>query len=113
MIAGLAVMGACLALVPTTDSVWMAAIPFAVFGIANAVVLIAVDTYLQEVVPHGMRGRVLGTRFTITQGMYALSVLVGGALAVVVDVRVLFIVAGAIVAISALVGLLTREVRDS
>jgi MFS family permease len=113
MIAGLALMGACLALVPTTDSVWMAAVPFAVFGLANAAVLIAVDTYLQEVVPHGMRGRVLGTRFTITQGMYALSVLVGGALAAVVDVRVLFIVAGAIVAISALVGLLIREVRDS
>ncbi len=113
MIAGLSVMGACLALVATTDSVWMAAVPFAAFGIANAVVLIAVDTYLQEVVPHGMRGRVLGTRFTITQGMYALSVLIGGALAAVVDVRVLFIVAGAIVAISALVGLLTREVRDS
>jgi MFS family permease len=113
MIAGLALMGACLALVPSTDSVWMAAIPFAVFGLANAVVLIAVDTYLQEVVPQGMRGRVLGTRFTLTQGMYALSVLVGGALAVVVDVRVLFIVAGAIVAVSALVGLLTREVRDS
>ena len=62
--------------------------------------LIAVDTYLQQVVPHGMRGRVLGTRFTITQGTYALSVLVGGALAGVVDVRILFIVAGAIVAVS-------------
>ena len=87
--------------------------PLAVFGIANAIVLIAVDTYLQQVVPHGMRGRVLGTRFTLTQGMYALSVLVGGALAGVVDVRVLFVVAGAIVAASALVGLLTREVRES
>ena len=55
----------------------------------------------------------LGTRFTLTQGTYALSVLVGGALAGVVDVRILFVVAGAIVAASALVGLLTREVRDS
>jgi MFS family permease len=113
MIMGLPVMGACLALVATTESIWVAAVPLAIFGIANAIVLIAVDTYLQEVVPHGMRGRVLGTRFTLTQGMYALSVLVGGALAGVVDVRVLFIVAGAIVAMSSLVGLLTREVRDS
>ena len=72
MIIGLAVMGACLALVATTESVWVAAVPLAVFGIANAIVLIAVDTYLQQVVPHGMRGRVLGTRFTITQGTYAL-----------------------------------------
>ncbi len=113
MIAGLAIMGACLALVATTDSVWVAAVPFAIFGIANAVVLIAVDTYLQQVVPAGMRGRVLGTRFTLTQGTYAVSVLVGGGLAAVIDVRILFIVAGAIVAASALVGLLTREVRES
>jgi MFS family permease len=113
MIAGLAVMGACLALVATTESVWMAAIPFVVFGIANAAALIAVDTYLQQAVPEGMRGRVLGTRFTITQGTYALSVLAAGALAAVVDVRLLFVVAGAIVAASALVGLLSREVRES
>ena len=113
MIAGLAVMGLCLALVAATGSVVSAAIPFAIFGVANAIVLIAVDTYLQQVVPNGMRGRVLGTRFTLTQGTYAVSVLVGGALAGVIDVRILFVVVGAIVAASALVGLLTREVRDA
>jgi MFS family permease len=113
MITGLAVMGACLALVATTESIWVAAVPFAVFGVANAIVLIAVDTYLQQAVQDGMRGRVLGTRLTLTQGTLAVSVLVGGALAGVVDVRILFIVAGAIVAVSSLVGLLTREVRES
>ena len=113
MIGGLALMGGCLALVASAGSVWTAAIPFAVFGMANAAALIAVDTYMQEVVPQGMRGRVLGTRFTLTQGMYALSVLVGSALAGIVDVRTLFVVAGAIVVASALVGLLSREVRES
>jgi MFS family permease len=113
MIVGLAVMGLCLALVAATGSVVGAAVPFAIFGVANAVVLIAVDTYLQQVVPNGMRGRVLGTRFTLTQGTYAVSVLVGGVLAGVIDVRILFVVVGAIVAASALVGLLTREVRDA
>lgn len=113
MIAGLALMGACLALVATTGSLWTAAVPFAVFGVANAAVLIAVDTYLQDVVPDGLLGRVLGTRFTLTQGMYALSALVGGALAGHVDVRLLFVVAGGIVALSGLVGLLSREVRES
>ena len=113
MIGGLALMGGCLALVATAGSVWTAAIPFAVFGMANAAALIAVDTYMQQVVPQGMRGRVLGMRFTLTQGMYALSVLVGSALAGFVDVRVLFVVAGAIVAASAVVGLLSREVRES
>lgn len=113
MIGGLVLMGACLALVATTGSVWVAAVPFIVFGIANAAVLIAVDTYLQEVVPHGMRGRVLGTRFTITQGTYAVSVLVGGALAAVADIRLLFIIAGTIVASAGLAGVASREVRDS
>ena len=61
--------------------------------------------------PEGLRGRVFGARFTLTQGMYALSVLVGGALASVVDVRVLFVVAGAIIAIPALVGLLVGDPR--
>ncbi|HTX68437.1 MAG TPA: MFS transporter [Thermoleophilia bacterium] len=111
MIGGLLAMGACLALVPLTGSVWTAAVPFVLFGIANAVVLIAVDTFLQQSVPEGMRGRVLGTRFMLTQGTYAVSVLAGGALAGVVDVRVLFVVAGAIVAVSGLVGLASREVR--
>jgi MFS family permease len=113
MIVGLLVMGACLALVAVTGSVGAAAAPFALFGVANAVVLIAVDTYLQETTPEGIRGRVLSTRFTLTQGIYAASVLVGGALAGAVDVRLLFSVAGAIVALSAVVGLLSREVRES
>jgi MFS family permease len=113
MILGLGLMGACLAAVAAVESVWQAAIPFLFFGVANAAALIAVDTYLQEVVPEGMRGRVLGTRFTLTQGTYALSVLVGGALAGVFDVRALFVVAGAIVAVSAFLGLFTREVREA
>lgn len=113
MLAGLAGMGACLALVGVTTSVWTAALPLALFGLANAAVLISVDTYLQQAIPEGLRGRVLGSRFTLTQGTYALSVLVGGALAGFLDVRLLFAVAGAIVALSALVGLTSREIRES
>jgi MFS family permease len=113
MIGGLAVMGACVAMVATTWSLWSAAVPLVLFGIANAIVLIAVDTYLQEIVPQGMRGRVLGTRFTITQGMYAASVLAGAALAGFFDVTALLVVAGGVILTSALVGLLSREVRGS
>lgn len=113
MVVGLAAMGLFLALVSLTDSMWTTAVPLALFGLANAAVLIAVDTYLQQAIPAGMRGRVLGSRFTLTQGTYALSVLVGGGLAAVVDVRILFAAAGAVVALSALVGLLSREVRES
>ena len=83
------------------------------FGIANAVALIAVDTYLQEVVPERLRGRVWGTRFTLTQGTYAISVLAGGALAGVFDVRALFIVSGVLIALPAIAGLFVREIREA
>ena len=113
MTIGLAIMGASLALVAAAGGVATACIPFAVLGLANAAALIAVDTYLQDVVPEQLRGRVFGTRFTLTQGTYALSVLAGGALATVVDVRVLFIVAGLLIALPALAGLLVREIREA
>jgi len=113
MIAGLVAMGLCLAAVAVTHSVWQACIPYALFGVANAAALIAVDTYLQEAVPEGLRGRVLGTRLALTQGTYALAVLVSGALASVVDVRVLFVAAGALIAMPAAAGIFARSIRDA
>ena len=111
MIAGLALMGGCLVGVAFAGSVRLACVPYVVFGAANAAALVAIDTYLQTAVPEGLRGRVLGARFTLTQGTYALSVLAGGALAGVFDVRTLFVAAAAVVTLSALVGLASREVR--
>jgi MFS family permease len=82
-------------------------------GIANSFALIAVDTYLQESVPQQLRGRVFGVRFTLAQGTYALSVLIGGALAGVFDVRVLFVVAGTLIAVPAIAGLFVRDIREA
>jgi MFS family permease len=113
MTIGLVVMGASLALVAAAGGVVVACIPFAVLGLANAAALIAIDTYLQDVVPEQLRGRVFGTRFTLTQGVYALSVLLGGALATVVDVRILFIVCGLLIALPALAGLFVRDIREA
>ncbi len=109
---GLMVMGLGLVIVAVTGAVWQACMPFALVGLANAAALISVDTYLQKVVPEPLRGRVLGARFTLTQGTYALSVLIGGALAGVFDVRALFLVAGALVGVPALVGLCVKEIRE-
>jgi len=113
MIAGLLVMGLCLASVSLAHALWQACIPYALFGIANAMALIAVDTYLQEAVPERLRGRVLGARLTLTQGAYALAVLVSSALAGVVDIRVLFVVAGALIAIPAIAGIFAPSIRDA
>jgi len=112
MTIGLAVMGGSLVAVALADGVWQACLPFAVFGLANAAALIAIDTYLQEIVPERLRGRVFGARLTLTQGTYAVSVLIGGALAGVFDVRALLVVSGALVAVPAIVGLLVREIRE-
>jgi MFS family permease len=113
MTIGLIAMGLCLAMVALAGGVWQACIPFAVLGIANSFALIAVDTYLQQAVPQELRGRVFGVRFTLAQGTYAVSVLVGGALAGVFDVRALFVVAGALIALPAVAGLFVRDIRDA
>ena len=113
MTLGLVVMGFSLAVVALAGGVWQACIPFAVLGIANSFALISVDTYLQESVPQELRGRVFGVRFTLAQGTYALSLLIGGALAGVFDVRVLFVMAGVLVAVPAIAGLFVRDIREA
>jgi MFS family permease len=113
MTLGLVVMGLSLGVVALAGGVWQACIPFAIMGIANSFALIAVDTYLQESVPQQLRGRVFGVRFTLAQGTYALSVLIGGALAGVFDVRVLFVVAGTLIAVPAIAGLFVRDIREA
>ena len=109
---GMTLTGAGFALVASLTRLPSILIVFALIGVANAVLLIAIDTYLQETIPAGLRGRVLGARFTITQGVYALGVLGAGALAVFVDLDWLFVGVGLVVALPALVGLLTPAVRD-
>jgi MFS transporter, DHA3 family, macrolide efflux protein len=113
MTLGLVVMGLSLVAVSLAGEVWQACVPFAVLGIANSFALIAVDTFLQQSVPHELRGRVFGVRFTLAQGTYAVSVLIGGALAGVFDVRALFVVAGILIAVPAVAGLFVRDIREA
>jgi len=111
--ASMALVGAGFALIASLTSLAAVLVVFALTGVANAVLLIAIDTYLQETIPAGLRGRVLGTRFTITQGVYALGVLAAGALAVFVDLDWLFLGVGLIVALPALAGMFWPAVRDA
>jgi MFS transporter, DHA3 family, macrolide efflux protein len=113
MTIGLTIMGAGLMAVAIAPSAWLATLPFLVVGVANAAALIAVDTYVQQAVPEHLLGRVWGARFALTQGTYAISVLVGGALAGVADVRALFIVAGALVAVPGIAALFVRDIRTA
>jgi MFS family permease len=113
MTVGLVIMGAAMVTLAVAPTVWLAALPFLIVGLANSVVLIAVDTYVQMVVPRELLGRVWGARFALTQGAYALSVIVGGALAGVFDVRALFVAAGVLVAVPGIVALFVRQIRDA
>lgn len=113
ILGGLAVLGAGYAAVALFDTVWAACIPFVVIGVANAASLIAIDTYVQAIVPEALRGRVWTVRFALTQGAYAVSVLGGGALAGIVDVRILLVVAGAIITLPALAGFFSRTLREA
>jgi MFS family permease len=113
IVVGFALVGAGMAAVAAVSHVWVAAVLFALIGVANAAALISIDTYVQGVVPEHIRGRVWGSRFMLTQGAYALSVLGGGALAGVVDVRVLFVAVGLVVAAPALVAVFVPALRDA
>ena len=113
IIAGFAVTGAGMAAVAAANRVWIAAVIFAVIGAANAGGLIAIDTYVQRVVPEHVRGRVWGSRFMLTQGAYAVSVLAAGALLNLVGPRTLFVVAGLVVAVPALVAVFVPTLRDA
>ena len=102
-----------MAAIAAVTQVWVAAVVFAVVGVANAAGMIAIDTYVQRVVPEHVRGRVWGSRFMLTQGAYAVSVIAGGALAGVFGVQALFVVAGLVVALPALLAFFVPAMRDA
>lgn len=111
MTAGIGVMGIGFALIGVINELHLSLIPFFVVGVANAVAMISIDTYCQQVVPEPLRGRVWGTRFTLTQGVFALSVLIGAAAATRVNIPLLFIVCGAVVALPGLLGVFIGSIR--
>ena len=111
MIVGLTLTGTGVVLMALTTSMWSAAAVLLLVGVVNASALIAIDTFVQEAVPERLRGRVWGTRLTLTQGTYALAVLVTGGFAGIIDLRTLFVISGALIAVPALVGAFVEEIR--
>jgi DHA3 family macrolide efflux protein-like MFS transporter len=110
---GVGVLGACIAILGAVSSLYAALVTLAVAGAANSAAVISINTYFQQTVRDDLLGRVLGVRFALTQGVYALSVLGAAALATSVDVSTLFIACGALVALPALVGVYIAAVRHA
>ena len=113
MIGGWAVMGVSLAVVGSTSNIWQACAAFLVFGTANSAALIAIDTYLLATVPERLRGRVFGVRFTVTQGIYALSVIIGAAMAGFAGTRTLLLLSGGLMLLTGLSAALLRDISDA
>jgi MFS family permease len=111
MTGGIAVLGAAFAWIGAIDEAALAMVAFFVLGLADAAVMISIDTYVQQTVPEQIRGRVWTARFTLTQSVFAFSVLAGGAAAGLIDVQTLFVICGVIVAVPALVGIFIPAVR--
>jgi MFS family permease len=109
---GLMVMGALAALPWAIHTLPVVLLDFMAMGAANAAVLISIDTYVQTAVPARLRGRVWGARFTLTQGAFAIGVLVAGALVAGLGLGPLFGVCGAVLFVPALIGLFLPVVRD-
>jgi DHA3 family macrolide efflux protein-like MFS transporter len=110
---GVGVLGACIAVLGAASSLYAALLALVIAGAANSAAVISINTYFQQAVPEELLGRVLGLRFALTHGVYAMSVLGAAALATSVDVSTLFIACGAVVALPALVGVFIAAVRDA
>ena len=110
---GVGVLGACIAVLGAVTSLYAALLVLVFAGAANSVAVISINTYFQQAVREELLGRVLGVRFALTHGVYAMSVLGAAALATSVDVSTLFIACGAVVALPALVGMYIAAVRNS
>ncbi len=110
---GLLTMGLSFAAVAMASSIVAAMLPLFIVGGGNAVAMISIETFFQKTVPERLRGRVWGVRFTLTQTVFALSVLGGAAAVGVFPVRALFVVAGAVIALPGLVGLLFPRLREN
>jgi DHA3 family macrolide efflux protein-like MFS transporter len=110
---GVGVLGACIAVLGAVTSLYAALLVLVFAGAANSVAVISINTYFQQAVREELLGRVLGVRFALTHGVYAMSVLGAAALATSVDVSTLFIACGAVVALPALVGMYIAAVRNA
>jgi MFS family permease len=87
-------------------------IAVALFGFANAVVNILIQSVMQLGVPGDMRGKVFGLTGTITQGLTPIGLALGGLLGEVLPYRLVICGCFVLVAIYFFPQLGSRSIRD-
>lgn len=103
-------MGLALMLFSQSPGLSLALAMLALVGFSNTFYLTQVSTYLQETVPDHLRGRVLGI-YSLCWNMLPLGGLIAGGLAAAVDARFAVLFGGGMVALTALLLLMSRRLR--
>jgi len=103
-------MGLALMLFSQSPGLSLALPMLMVVGFTNTFYLTQVSTHLQETVPDHLRGRVLGI-YSLCWNLLPLGGLIAGVLAAAVDARFAILFGGAMVALNALLLLMSRRLR--
>jgi MFS transporter, DHA3 family, macrolide efflux protein len=109
---GMVVFIAGAAVFPLFNVFWPMLIAVALFGFANAVVNILIQSVMQLGVPGDMRGKVFGLTGTITQGLTPIGLALGGLLGEVLPYRLVICGCFVLVAIYFFPQLGSRSIRD-
>jgi len=102
LVAGFAGYGLLLILLALAPSLLPALVIFFFIGVVNVVYFVPNITISQEVTPPTLRARVFGARIALLNLSWLPVIVITGALADRIDVRLLFIAAGAITFLAAL-----------
>ncbi len=113
VIAGYAVMGACVVLYSRTDLLPLAIGLMVGVGTANLFFVIPSQTLFQQRVPRDMMARVVSIRFSLVLGMMTLATGLSGILATIFGVGDVIAAFGLLACLAGIAGLFTPAVRDA
>jgi len=99
-------------LLPIFANVAWAFTILALAGLLNGLMNVIYFTLIQEMFPNRFMGRIWGIVMFATYGLYPLSVLLGGLITTRFGANLVFIAGGCILALAAIMGLLSRELRE-
>lgn len=113
ILAGVAGVGMSYTLTGLTHSVAVAVAFLFLCGAANAVYLIPLISVTQREAPNYVRGRVMSTRFLLAQGGLLGGMALAGPLNDRLGASLVFVFAGAMIMVAALVGLAFKNLREA
>ncbi len=111
IIAAFTALGVAMFVLALTENLPLALVLAAVLGLANVGFMIPSQTIFQQRTPDEMLGRVVAIRLAVVNGLLALAMAVGGALAQLVGLRPVIAACGILTAAAGLAGLLIRPIR--